>query len=129
MLLWLYLAGDTVNMGCNDILMLVAAPHTGPPVTGPGHRCGHSELRAGTTIAASETRTLSWHWGPMVPVEKRNTAALKMRRPPYTWDIEVKKVMNCLSFKAFQWCPMQLYLLWGWDCSWPLTFSELHIDR
>ena len=96
MMLWLHLAGDRVNMGCNDILMLVAAP-LAPLSPWCEHRAPGNWSRSpgmwglgaetATQIAASETRTVSWNWGPMVPVKGRNTA-LNMKRPPYTWDLK-----------------------------------------
>ena len=113
MLLWFYLAGDTVNMGCNDILMLVAAP-LAPLSSWCEHRAPGNWSRSpgmwglgaetATQIAASETRTVSWNWGPMVPVKERNTA-LNMKRPPYTWDLKGNN----------KW----------W--SWILKFSLIHI--
>ena len=76
MMLWLHLAGDRVNMGCNDILMLVAAPVSGSRWLVPVSR--DVGTHSGTGIAASETRAVSRDW------------ALNMRqRPPYTPDTQV----------------------------------------
>ena len=76
MMLLLHLAGDRVNMGCNDILMLVAAPVSGSRWLVPVSR--DVGTHSGTGIAASETRAVSRDW------------ALNMRqRPPYTPDTQV----------------------------------------